>query len=115
MTLMDDINTVKREIGRRRRTYAGLIQNRVLSQQTADLEIASMERVLTRLQNIDPKECRAKQYSDSMDCDCGLKWDVNDPHPPACPLLTLQYPACPHGHGNWQNCVICCASDKDAE
>jgi hypothetical protein len=29
--------------------------------------------------------CRAVQYSDSMVCDCGLRWDTNDPYPPLCP------------------------------
>lgn len=29
--------------------------------------------------------CKAIQYSDEMYCaDCGLRWDVNDPDPPAC-------------------------------
>lgn len=80
MNLSDDINTVKREIARRRRTYAASIQNRVLSQQTADLEIASFESVLARLES-----------------------------------LVAIYPACPHGHGSWKDCSICCASDKNAE
>lgn len=29
--------------------------------------------------------CRARQYSDQMQCVCGLAWDVNDPDPPECP------------------------------
>jgi hypothetical protein len=29
--------------------------------------------------------CKAKQYSDQMQCDaCGLSWDMNDPEPPKC-------------------------------
>lgn len=29
--------------------------------------------------------CKAIQYSDEMHCaPCGLRWDVNDPEPPAC-------------------------------
>ncbi len=29
--------------------------------------------------------CRARQYSDQMHCsNCGLTWDMNDPHPPKC-------------------------------
>lgn len=31
--------------------------------------------------------CKAIQYSDEMHCaHCGLRWDVNDPEPPACRL-----------------------------
>lgn len=30
--------------------------------------------------------CKARQYSDQMLCECGLAWDVNDPEPPECPL-----------------------------
>jgi hypothetical protein len=31
--------------------------------------------------------CKAIQYSDEMHCaPCGLRWDVNDPEPPACRL-----------------------------
>lgn len=29
--------------------------------------------------------CRARQYSDQMQCPCGLTWDVNDMDPPLCP------------------------------
>lgn len=29
--------------------------------------------------------CDARQYSDQMQCPCGLAWDVNDPDPPSCP------------------------------
>lgn len=29
--------------------------------------------------------CRARQYSDQMQCPCGLTWDVNDVDPPLCP------------------------------
>lgn len=28
--------------------------------------------------------CDARQYSDQMQCSCGLAWDVNDPEPPMC-------------------------------
>lgn len=28
--------------------------------------------------------CKARQYSDQMQCVCGLAWDVNDPEPPEC-------------------------------
>lgn len=29
--------------------------------------------------------CKARQYSDEMQCGkCGLAWDVNDPEPPEC-------------------------------
>ncbi len=29
--------------------------------------------------------CKARQYSDQMQCDrCGLAWDVNDIDPPSC-------------------------------
>jgi len=28
--------------------------------------------------------CFARQYSDQMQCSCGLAWDVNDPDPPVC-------------------------------
>ena len=31
------------------------------------------------------KPCKARQYSDQMQCPCGLAWDVNDPEPPHCP------------------------------
>lgn len=32
-----------------------------------------------------PHECKARQFSDQMVCEpCGLRWDVNDPEPPAC-------------------------------
>jgi len=30
------------------------------------------------------KQCKARQYSDQMLCECGLAWDVNDPDPPEC-------------------------------
>lgn len=30
--------------------------------------------------------CRARQYSDQMQCPCGLAWDMNDPDPPQCPM-----------------------------
>lgn len=31
------------------------------------------------------KNCKARQYSDQMQCGaCGLAWDVNDPEPPEC-------------------------------
>lgn len=33
-----------------------------------------------------PPNCDAFQASDSVRCPCGLKWDVNDPHPPRCPM-----------------------------
>lgn len=29
--------------------------------------------------------CLARQYSDQMQCACGLAWDMNDPDPPECP------------------------------
>lgn len=29
-------------------------------------------------------DCRARQHSDQMLCECGLGWDVNDPEPPPC-------------------------------
>lgn len=33
--------------------------------------------------------CHARQYSDEMHCPvCRLRWDVNDPEPPACAQLT---------------------------
>lgn len=28
--------------------------------------------------------CKARQYSDQMSCECGLAWDVGDPDPPEC-------------------------------
>jgi len=28
--------------------------------------------------------CKAKQYSDTMVCECGLVWDTNDIYPPEC-------------------------------
>ena len=28
--------------------------------------------------------CKAVQHSDQMVCECGQRWDVNDPHPPNC-------------------------------
>lgn len=31
-----------------------------------------------------PVECKARQYSDQMQCECGLTWDTNDPDPPPC-------------------------------
>jgi hypothetical protein len=34
------------------------------------------------------KHCQAKQYSDQMQCACGLAWDMNDPEPPECPGAT---------------------------
>lgn len=33
---------------------------------------------------VNSSKCKARQYSDSMQCVCGLAWDVNDPDPPAC-------------------------------
>lgn len=33
------------------------------------------------------KRCVAKQYSDMMSCECGLRWDTNDSHPPRCPNM----------------------------
>ncbi len=30
------------------------------------------------------RACEARQESDEMACACGLRWDVNDPNPPAC-------------------------------
>jgi hypothetical protein len=30
--------------------------------------------------------CDVHQFSDTMVCACGLRWDVNDPDPPKCPL-----------------------------
>lgn len=35
------------------------------------------------------KNCMARQYSDQMQCQCGLAWDVNDPEPPECPRHKL--------------------------
>jgi hypothetical protein len=33
--------------------------------------------------------CFAKQFSDMMVCDwCGQSWDVNDPDPPRCRVVT---------------------------
>lgn len=35
--------------------------------------------------------CRAIQYSDEMYCaKCNLRWDINDPEPPDCPVLKLE-------------------------
>lgn len=31
-----------------------------------------------------PMNCKARQHSDQMTCECGLAWDVNDPDPPEC-------------------------------
>lgn len=28
--------------------------------------------------------CKARQYSDQMQCPCGLAWDAGDPDPPRC-------------------------------
>lgn len=28
--------------------------------------------------------CKGQQFSDTMICYCGNKWDVNDSHPPEC-------------------------------
>jgi len=34
---------------------------------------------------MNPDRCAARQYSDEMVCSyCALRWDVNDPEPPAC-------------------------------
>lgn len=32
-----------------------------------------------------PPNCAAIQYSDMVQCPCGLAWDTNDPKPPLCP------------------------------
>lgn len=34
-------------------------------------------------------KCVSKQYSDSMVCECGNKWDVNDQDPPKCKMRQL--------------------------
>jgi len=31
-----------------------------------------------------PTNCKARQHSDQMLCECGLGWDMNDPEPPTC-------------------------------
>ncbi len=37
-----------------------------------------------------PPNCDAAQFSDSVVCPCGVKFDVNDPCPPKCPY-SLEY------------------------
>jgi len=40
--------------------------------------------------------CRARQYSDEMHCAaCRLRWDTNDPEPPACPQMVKAPPIVP--------------------
>ena len=40
--------------------------------------------------------CQARQYSDEMHCArCRLRWDVNDPSPPACQPHVLTVPSVP--------------------
>lgn len=34
--------------------------------------------------------CKARQYSDQMLCQCGLAWDTNDPEPPECPAYGVR-------------------------
>ncbi len=34
-------------------------------------------------------DCKARQHSDQMLCECGLGWDVNDPDPPVCTKQTI--------------------------
>jgi len=35
------------------------------------------------------RKCDIRQFSDMEKCiECGLCWDVNDPHPPVCELNT---------------------------
>jgi hypothetical protein len=29
--------------------------------------------------------CKARRFSDQMQCACGLSWDINDSEPPECP------------------------------
>lgn len=37
--------------------------------------------------------CEVRQESDEMVCKCGLRWDVNDPEPPACHKNRRRNPA----------------------
>lgn len=40
--------------------------------------------------SISKTTCKARQYSDEMQCGwCGLCWDVNDPDPPECRVKTV--------------------------
>lgn len=33
---------------------------------------------------VNRSQCKARQMSDQMYCECGRSWDVNDPDPPEC-------------------------------
>jgi rubredoxin len=48
-------------------------------------------------------KCKARQYSDQMNCHkCGLVWDTNDPQPPKCPLEQGRSPARKHTEASVQ-------------
>ncbi len=34
--------------------------------------------------------CKARRYSDQMQCECGRAWDMNDPDPPECGELPVE-------------------------
>jgi hypothetical protein len=36
--------------------------------------------------------CRMKNYGDSMTCECGMRYDTNDPAPPVCPRTNERLP-----------------------
>lgn len=42
--------------------------------------------------------CKAAQYSDQMVCECGQRWDINDPHPPNCLEFVPTVKVCNDGH-----------------
>jgi hypothetical protein len=52
MSLADEIETVRSEVGRRKRTYPALVKGRQMTPETAQIELAGMMAVLSRLQRI---------------------------------------------------------------
>ena len=52
MTIEDQIKAVEREISMRRRVYPRWVENKRMSQEKADKEIATMEAVLETLKEV---------------------------------------------------------------
>lgn len=86
--LWASLDMVEKEKGMPTGTLTGINMSEVFAKQDKIEEfllLSAKEGTLTPGAPAAPATCKARQQSDEMYCaPCGLRWDVNDPHPPLC-------------------------------
>lgn len=63
---------------------SGVVAERKATFHFTDRPDYALTRAKQRLDELSKPNCKARQYSDQMLCECGLAWDVNDSEPPEC-------------------------------